>query len=390
MLTRREMVAALGWGVGAAALGAAAEPSAPVVLRRVPDHGIQPQAAVDPKGVVHLIYFRGDPAGGDVFYTRSTDGGDTFSPTLSVNHQPGSAVAVGNVRGAHLAVGRTGRVHVAWMGSAKVRTRGPAQAAAPMLYTRLDDAGTAFEPERNVLQTAAGLDGGGSVAADTRGNVYVAWHAPTPGTKGEENRRMWIARSTDDGRTFAREEPASAAATGVCGCCGMRAFADRQGTVYALYRAARAGVHRDMYLLRSAREGTTFEGYKLQDWETATCPMSTAALAEGAAGVLAAWETDGEVYYARVDPATGKRSAPTAAPGEGRRRKHPVVAANARGETLLAWTEGMGWNRGGALAWQVYDRDGKPTAAKGHAAGVPTWSLVAVFPRPDGRFVVLY
>jgi len=258
-----------------------------------------------------------------------------------------------------------------------------------MLYTRLDD-GTAFEPERNVLQAAAGLDGGGSVAADTRGSVYVTWHAPTPGTKGEKNRRVWVARSSDDGRTFGREEPVSAAATGGCGCCGMRAFADRQGAVYVLYRAARAGVHRDMYLLRSAREGTTFEGYKLHEWQTATCPMSTAALAEGAGGALAAWETDGQVYSARIDPATGGRFGAVAAPGEGRRRKHPAVAANARGEALLAWTEGMGWNRGGALAWQVYDRDGKPTAGQGHAAGVPTWSLVAAFPRPDGRFVVLY
>jgi DNA-binding beta-propeller fold protein YncE len=43
-----------------------------------------------------------------------------------------------------------------------------------MLYARLDDAGTAFEPQRNLIQVAAGLDGGGSVAADQAGNVYVA------------------------------------------------------------------------------------------------------------------------------------------------------------------------------------------------------------------------
>jgi hypothetical protein len=389
MLTRREMVASLWWGAGAVALAAGAESSAPVMLQRVPDHGIQPQVAVDRKGVIHLIYFRGDPAGGNISYARSADGGGTFSPPLPVNHQAGSAVAIGNVRGAHLAVGQSGRVHVAWMGSGKARPRGPQQ-TTPMLYTRLNDSGTAFEPERNMLQAAAGLDGGASIAADSRGHVYVAWHAPAPGTKGEENRRVWVARSADDGQTFTREEPVSAAATGVCGCCGMRAFADHEGAIYMLYRSATAGVHRDMYLLRSVREGTGFQGDKLHEWLTGTCPMSTAALAESVAGVLAAWETDGQVYYLRMDRAAGRLSAPVAAPGAGRRRKHPVVAGNARGEAILAWTEGMGWNRGGSVAWQVFDKDGKPTAGKGHAEGVPTWSLVAVYPRPDGRFVVLY
>ena len=35
-----------------------------------------------------------------------------------------------------------------------------------MLYTRLNDTGDAFEPQRNVIQKRVGLDGGGSVAAD--------------------------------------------------------------------------------------------------------------------------------------------------------------------------------------------------------------------------------
>jgi hypothetical protein len=40
-----------------------------------------------------------------------------------------------------------------------------------MLYTRLNDSGQAFEPQRNVLLFAEGLDGGGSVAANNLGNV---------------------------------------------------------------------------------------------------------------------------------------------------------------------------------------------------------------------------
>src|SRR5262249_44499167 len=167
-----------------------------------------PQATVDAKGVLHLIYFSGEPGNGDVFYVRSEDGGANFSRPIRVNSQPGSVIATGNIRGAHLALGKNGRAHVAWMGSGKAQPKGPSE-ATPMLYARLDDAGTAFEAQRNVIRAAVGLDGGGSVAADDAGNVYVTWHAPVPGAKGEDNRRVWVARSTDEGKTFADEKPAS-------------------------------------------------------------------------------------------------------------------------------------------------------------------------------------
>jgi hypothetical protein len=145
-----------------------------------------------------------------------------------------------------------------------------------------------------------------------------------------------------------------------------------------------------MYLLTSTDRAANFQGEDVGPWEIGSCPMSTAFFAQAAGGVLAAWETDGQVYYAHIDPKSGKRSAPVGAPGDPRGRKFPAVASNARGEMIFAWTEGMGWNRGGSVAWQVYDRTGKPTADKGKVDGVPTWSLVAVFARPDGGFTVAY
>jgi hypothetical protein len=368
--------------------------AAKVSLLRVPNKGIQPQVALDTKGVVHLIYFRGDPAGGDIFYVRSKDAA-TFSRPLRVNSKRGSAVAIGNIRGAHLAVGKNGRIHVAWMGSGKGEPKDSGK-PMPMLYTRLNNGGTAFEPQRNVIRSAVGLDGGGSVAADQAGNVYVAWHAPPPDTRGEEHRCVWIAVSTNEGKTFSPEKRAYAKPTGACGCCGMRAFADRKGTVYLLYRSAADKVHRDMYLLTSTEKAARFRGVDLHPWKVETCPMSSGAFAEVPAGVLTAWETEGQVYYTRIDRAAGKREArprPVPAPGRSQGRKHPVVAANAKGETILVWTEGMGWNRGGFLAWQIFDKSGKPSRsakAKGQADGVPTWSLVAVFPRADGGFTIVY
>jgi hypothetical protein len=366
-----------------------AEEPSKVSLIRVPNRGIQPQVMMDGNGVLHMIYFYGRHGGGDIFYVRSRDAGNRFSEPIRVNSQSESVIATGNIRGAQLAIGKNGRVHVAWMGSSKAEPRGPDK-ALPMLYTRLNDEGTAFEPQRNLIQSAYGLDGGGSLAADETGNVEVAWHAPESGLEGEGNRRVWIVRSRDEGKTFTPEKAISDGRTGCCGCCGMRAFAARNGGVYILYRSAAQKIHRDTYLLSAKNLNGKFQSERLDTWEVANCPMSSFALTESGGKILAAWESDGQVRFTHIDPATGKHAEPISAPGSRGGRKHPVIAGNANGMTILVWTEGMGWNRGGSVAWQVFDKEGRPTAEKGQANGVPAWSLVAVFTRPDGGFTIIY
>jgi hypothetical protein len=362
-----------------------------VELLKTPDGGIQPQAVIDAKGTVHLVYFRGDPSAGDLSYTRLEPGKGGFASPIRVNSHPGSAIAVGTIRGAHLALGRGGRVHVAWNGSNQAEPKNTF-GSTPMLYARLDREGGKFEPERNVMRKTSMLDGGGTIAADDSGHVYVAWHARTEESQeGEMGRRMWVARSSDDGKTFTPEEPAFEKETGACGCCGTRALADRRGTLYLLYRSATEKVGRDIYLLTSRDQAAHFRGSLLDPWKVDACPMSSASLAESPSGVLAAWETEQKVSFARIDPETSKVSSPVEPPGGGRGRKHPTVAGNTQGETILAWTEGTGWQKGGTLAWQVFDRSGRPTDQNGRVeGGIPTWGLPTVVAKPDGTFLVIH
>ena len=368
-----------------------AEPAPPVLTMRVPNGGVQPQVAVDVKGVVHMIYMAGQPATSDIFYVRSADGGKTFSAPIRVNHQPGSAIAIGTVRGAHLAVGRNGRVHVAWMGSGSAKPKAVGR-ATPMLYTRSTADGAGFEPERNVLQSKVGLDGGASVAADTRGNVWVAWHAPATMVGDEQSRRVWVVHSSDDGATFGAEQEASDS-RGACGCCGMRLFSTAEGTLYVLYRSADHMINRDMTLLRFDKSSALnhADTETVGPMKSAVCVMSTAAFAPAGKDALAAWETAGQVFWTRLS--RGEMAAPkaAAAPGEGNSRKHPALASNANGQTILVWTEGTGWNRGGSVVWQVYDLAGNPLFnGKGRADNLPAWGSCAAFARGDGVFVVVY
>src|SRR6185312_15883126 len=204
----------------------------------------------------------------------------------------------------------------------------------------------------------------------------------------EAEREVWVARSGDGGATFAAARPAWDR-PGVCGCCGMAAAADAVGDFYVIYRAAHEKVHRDLYLLHSSDRGRTFQGGDFSPWDVGYCVMSTAQLVPTPAGMMATWEQAGQVLFARVAK-DGTMAPAHAAPGAPMDRKYPAVAGNRQGQILMAWTEGMGWKRGGSVAWQVFDAQGLPLGPEGTAPGVPAWSLVAAFARPDGSFTVMY
>ena len=355
----------------------------PVSLLALPAGGIQPQAVVDARDVLHVLYFDGPPAAGDLFYVRRKPGAAVFSRPLRVNSVPGSALATGSVRGGQFAIGRNGRIHVVWHGASAIQLGGAAR--TPVWYSRLNAAGTAFEPQTNVAVASTGIDGD-TVAADDAGNVYIAWHGL--GEKsGEANRTLYIARSRDDGARFAREEPAANASTGACGCCGLRAIVDPKGTAHIFYRAATEGVHRDATWLTLGPGNPA--PIVLQPWKLEACPMSTFAAAADGDGLVAAWETAQQVYYSRLNPSARTFTTPIAMEGGGI-RKHPSVAASAAGVVLMAWTEGTGWARGGTMAWELLDRDGRRLASQSNAAPVPVWGLVAAAARRDGSFVIVH
>jgi hypothetical protein len=367
--------------------------SGPVQILKTPHSGIQPQAVMDADGTLHLIYFAGDPAQGNLFYVRREANQDRFSAPVRVNSQAGSVVAIGSIRGGQIAIGKGKRIHVAWNGARGAKPENPA-GGSPMLYARStsDSGAVGFEEQRNLMLHTTALDGGGSVAADQQGHVYVAWHGRAEGgPEGEAWRGVWVARSDDEGASFTKEYPTLDRPTGACACCGTRALVDSRGTFYMLYRAATAGVERDMTLITSANRGNHFQRAALSPWRLGTCPMSSSSLTETSLGVIAAWETNGQVFWSRIDPATLAISEPITPPGSSKARKHPAVAESPDGTILLVWTEGTGWQKGGALAWQTFDRSGKPKGAPGRLeGGVPVWGVATVVAKPEGGFLVVH
>jgi hypothetical protein len=215
----------------------------------------------------------------------------------------------------------------------------------------------------------------------------VIWHAVAD-AKDETGRAVYIAKSTDNGKTFGRERMANPEPTGACGCCALRATVDGEGTLYVLYRSAEQKVNRDTMVLVSRNKGESFQESLVDRWNINACPMSMYSLASGAAGVVGAWETTGSVLHATLK--RGDVMFSRAVRESGQDQKHPTVVQNARGETLVAWTEGTGWQKGGSLAWQVYDSAGRRTTAAGRVPGIPVWGLATAFVGPDDNFVIVY
>ena len=345
-----------------------------VVTLRIPDGGRLPQAVLDDGGTLHLIYVVGDTQHGDLMYVTRAPGASSWSEPEQVNSAPGTVTGFGPVDGGQLALGKNNRLHVAWM------------RISPMafFYTRSNEDGPGFEEQFGVA-SGDGVEAGPSVVADQDGNVYLFWHS---GGGEDAGRTVYMVASRDEGFIFELARPINDTAEGACGCCSVAALSDDTGAIYLSYRGARDNVERGQRLLTSRDAGQTFTDELIQPWNVGACPVATSTLSTGPSGMTVAWETQGQVYFARVDQLEAPVSPPGAADA---RRKNPAVAVNHRGETLLAWGDGSGFRSGGTLHWRVFDTDDHPTAVHGDGADtLPEGSVPTVLVQKDGTFLVIY
>ena len=206
-----------------------------------------------------------------------------------------------------------------------------------------------------------------------------------------------MAKSSNGGRDFAEERVIYGAKTGVCGCCGSRALAGLDGTLYVLFRSATQMVHRDIWFLSSADKGVTFEGADISPWNIGACVMSTAALLSTSGGLLAAWESEKQVYFGRLPPGSGSMGFSVGAPlastdssPEKDNRKYPALAGLTRpGFVRLDGAHGMEERRLGRLADLRFEfaaggsgRNSRRRSGLGDTGSICT--------PPDGSFVVMF
>jgi len=360
---------------------------ADVSIVKMPASASRPQVRVDTQGNIHIVYADRKNRG-DLLYIKQKAGTKGFTKPIKVNSTPRCAA------GFNMAVGKNGRVHVLIRPNAKysrdVLKRQPRIVDLKfMLYCRLNDEGTQFEPQRDLSGTTYAFEGVGAVIADGNGTVYVYWHGQTqPGR--ENTRQIYLAKSQDEGVKFTKPQVVHKNVVGACTCCSMQGTMDAAGKIYLGFRNSIDGGNKDSYLLVSSDRGKSFTGTMLDPWPEAGCPGSTYSLSSGPSGVFIAWNTLKHVYFAKA----GEESHKIVAPTTSKISRSPVVATNAKGEMLFAWVEGNNprqFRRAGNLAWQLYDKNGNSVSTKKVILeGITKWSFPAVYAKPNGDFVIFY
>lgn len=207
-----------------------------------------PSLAVDLRGTIYVAWqdYRHNQA--DIYFSNSTDGGQTFSPNVRVNDDVGRA---GQLYPS-LAVDEAGVVYIAWHDFRKgdqdiyfsVSTNG-GQTFSRNLQVN-DDSGTAgqFNP---------------SLAVDADGRVHVAWHDLRNG-----HADIYYAVSQDGGLTFSPNIRVNDDAGEAYQFHPSLAI-NGQGDVGIAWEDYRNG-HADVYFAKRKREDTVFgENIRLND-----------------------------------------------------------------------------------------------------------------------------
>ena len=195
------------------------------------------------------IVFSGGSHGGDIFFSRSRDGGTSFEKPLNLSNSIGGD-GKGRINkdiwhngSLDLAIGADGTLHAAWT-----------EYDGPLWFSRSTDRGATFSKP---LQVAGGGNGkparAPALAAGRDGSVYLAW------TVGEEEGAdIRLARSMDAGRTFG---PTAVVAKTSAYSDAPKIAVDSRGTLHIVHAESASGPfdRYDIHYIRSYDGGQTFQ-----------------------------------------------------------------------------------------------------------------------------------
>jgi hypothetical protein len=306
-----------------------------VVTLATPADVHEPQAAVDAKGRVFVVY------------------ASTELVSMSVSNDAGASF------GAPVAVGRIGKIAVGMR-------RGPRVVATPTAVVVSAIGGARGGGNDGDLVAWRSTTGGVSWGAPARvsdlpGSAREGLHAMAAGAKGEVacawidvrsgKAEIYCALSSDDGQSFGANRLVYHSPDGsVCECCHPSVAIDAQGVLYVMFRNQLDGA-RDMYITDSKDGGKTFSTARrlgTGTWKIAACPMDGGALAIDPEGRVASiWRREATIYRSEI--AGSEVSEHELAPGE-----QPWIAASGRG-LFTTWLA----KRGGEL-WVLAPRTSTP------------------------------
>ncbi|HEY0321039.1 MAG TPA: sialidase family protein [Pyrinomonadaceae bacterium] len=261
--------------------------SAPLKLSTSNADAAEPAMAAAGDGSVYVVWVEhAQKMQADVMLTRLDQNGSAVSEPVRVNPRAGEASAW---RGdpPTIATASDGTIYVGWTGRPSAEGH-----ATDILLSASRDRGRTFEPPVKVNDDkGAVVHGMHSLAVDEKGRIFLAWldernvKMEMPGEKGkmdehkmEANREVFVASSTDGGRTFSQN---LLVAREACPCCKTAITVGGDGRLYVAWRQVLPGNYRHIAVSSSTDGGQTFSEPVIASddkWMIAGCPVSGPAL----------------------------------------------------------------------------------------------------------------
>ncbi len=253
----------------------------------------QPSVAVDSRGGVHVAFV----AGSRILLASRPAGEASFAGSpLPVADAP--LAACGMRRGPRIAACACGLV-VTWIEARYDAEKRTVLGSRNLLASLSTDRGRSWSAPVAVNgRPAVCGEGLHALAAGPGDLLYAAWLQP--GEEGKKGTVIRFSRSEDAGRTWTGEHTVYASPSGsVCECCHPSVAVGADGTVAVLFRNSLEGA-RDMFVARSSDKGRTFAPARRLGrgtWPLKGCPMDGGGIAFGPGGVLfAAWRREKSVF----------------------------------------------------------------------------------------------
>jgi Cu/Ag efflux protein CusF len=308
----------------------------------------EPVTAAAPDGSFYVAWVNHDAKQADVMLAQFTGAGEMRGSPVRVNRQAGVATAWRGDQPS-LAVAPDGSVYVVW--TARVEAAGTH--GTDIYVSSSSDGGRTFASEVKVNDDkATGAHGMHSLAVAKDGRIYVGWldernvSQPMPSQKGEghhmeNNRELFLAYSTDGGRTFSANRKV---ATEVCPCCKTSLAVAPDGTLYAGWRQVLPGSFRHIAVASSKDGGASFSSPVIVSddrWMLQGCPVSGPSLSvdPSSGNLKVLWYAAGEAHAPGLYLSESRDNARTFSPrqliSEQTVQGTPALAAGAKNAIAL-------------------------------------------------------
>jgi PKD repeat protein len=301
-----------------------------------------PSIALDSRNNISLVWTDSRNGNNDVFYSKSTDGGLSFSTNVRVNDVMTNAQS-----DAHVAVDPVNKdlIHVVWTDTRSAAT-GP-----DIYYANSTDGGLSFNPSVRVNNDAGNTEQGQSaIAVGPNRDVYVVWRDFRTAGRGSD---IYFSMSSDRGATWAPNKALNTDATATNQQEPVIAV-DASGTLYVAWTDYRnANTAPDIFATRSTNGGTSFTAEVQVNDDTGAALQGAPAIATNAGKVVLSWmdyrtggSTSWDIYASSsTDGVTWSPNVKVNDESVAAIQFNPTVGIDASGDVFAAWID----NRGSGL-----------------------------------------